>query len=351
MFMKKSLLLLSLFSCISLTAQDCSEVFISEYLEGLGNNKALEIYNPTGQAVDLSEYFVVRYDNGSGTPTVQNAVQLRGMVASHDVQVAVIDKRNPEGEGQEAPIWDDLMAKADEFYCPDYNVSKAFYWNGNDAVVLFKGKIPADAPLAMPISSLSGVQPVDIFGKTGENPGEPNQGGGWTFDGTPVANGGAVVSTDHFLVRKPTVKKGTTINPTTFKPNEQWDSLSFFVFVFNENGDTIYNNQNVPARRMNVDDLGKHTCDCGNATAVQSIQAEQFGFEVYPNPVEGQQINLLSTSKVEEVIIMNSLGQVVKTVSNAKSYMTIHLNVSPGVYFVTAKGSKGNKLTKKIIVR
>lgn len=350
--MKKTLLLLGLASVLNVNAQDCSELFISEYLEGLSNNKALEIYNPTGQAVDLSGYFVVRYDNGSSTPTVLNAVQLRGTVASHDVQVAVLDKRDPNGEGQEAPIWDDLAAKADEFYCPDYNSSKAFYWNGNDAVVLFKGVIPAGTPLAMPISSLQNVQVVDIFGKIGENPGEPNQGGGWTYDGTPVANGGVVVSADHFLVRKPSVKKGVkSINIPAFVPQTEWDSLAFFVYVLDENGDTVLNNQGNPAKRINVDNLGKHTCDCGNATAVQTVKSAKFGFEIFPNPVENKQLNIISADDVREVVIYNSLGQVVKTISNAKSYMTIDLEVQNGVYFVTAKGENGLTSTKKFIVK
>jgi predicted extracellular nuclease len=42
----------SLFS-FSLIAQDCSELFISEYVEGSSNNKAIEIYNPTSSSVDL----------------------------------------------------------------------------------------------------------------------------------------------------------------------------------------------------------------------------------------------------------------------------------------------------------
>lgn len=349
--MKKSLLFFACLSAFTVKAQDCSELFISEYLEGLSNNKALEIYNPTNQAVDLSGYFVVRYDNGNSAPTVLNAMQLRGTVAAHDVQVGVVDKRDPNGEGQEAPVWDDLAAKADEFYCPDYNSSKAFYWNGNDAVVLFKGKIPAGTPLAMPISSLSNIQPVDIFGKIGENPGEPNQGGGWTYDGTPVANGGVVVSADHFLIRKSTVKKGVTTNPSTLKINQEWDSLSFFVFVFDENGDTVYNNQGNPARRMNVDNLGIHECECGNATAVQTVKSEKFGFEIFPNPLENQQLNILATDKIETIIITNSLGQIVKTISNAKSVMAIDLDIHTGVYFVTAKGANGMKLTKKFIVK
>ena len=35
-------------------AQDCSELFISEYLEGSGNNKGIEIYNPTTQPIELA---------------------------------------------------------------------------------------------------------------------------------------------------------------------------------------------------------------------------------------------------------------------------------------------------------
>lgn len=43
------------------------ELFFSEYVEGSSNNKALEIYNPTGAAVDLSAYTVKLYSNGSTT--------------------------------------------------------------------------------------------------------------------------------------------------------------------------------------------------------------------------------------------------------------------------------------------
>jgi predicted extracellular nuclease len=55
----------------TLSAQgNCTELFISEYVEGWSNNKALEIYNPTSQAINLSGYFVSRYSNGSTSATV-----------------------------------------------------------------------------------------------------------------------------------------------------------------------------------------------------------------------------------------------------------------------------------------
>ena len=45
--MKRTLFILSVFIGFSLNAQVCSDLFISEYVEGPGNNNAIEIYNPT----------------------------------------------------------------------------------------------------------------------------------------------------------------------------------------------------------------------------------------------------------------------------------------------------------------
>ncbi|MBM3417543.1 MAG: hypothetical protein FJY17_01305, partial [Bacteroidetes bacterium] len=76
--MKKSLLAVLIFTSGFTFAQNCSKIFISEYVEGWSNNKALEIYNPTSVPVNLNEYFVSRYSNGATTATVLNSVQLSG---------------------------------------------------------------------------------------------------------------------------------------------------------------------------------------------------------------------------------------------------------------------------------
>jgi len=104
-------------TAIATAQSNCSDLFISEYVEGWSNNKALEIYNPTNQPINLSGYFVVRYSNGSSSATVANAVQLSGTIGAHDVYVAVLEKLDTAGTGQEAPIWDSLQVKADGFYC------------------------------------------------------------------------------------------------------------------------------------------------------------------------------------------------------------------------------------------
>ncbi|WP_135229261.1 ExeM/NucH family extracellular endonuclease [Deinococcus fonticola] len=44
-----------------------SDLIISEYVEGSSNNKAIELYNPTSGALDLSKYSLELYSNGSAT--------------------------------------------------------------------------------------------------------------------------------------------------------------------------------------------------------------------------------------------------------------------------------------------
>jgi len=64
----------------------CSELYFSEYLEGSSNNKALEIYNPTNAAINLSTYSVKAYNNGG--LTISNSLQLPNKtIAAHDVYV------------------------------------------------------------------------------------------------------------------------------------------------------------------------------------------------------------------------------------------------------------------------
>ncbi|MCG8475701.1 MAG: DUF4493 domain-containing protein [Cytophagales bacterium] len=55
-----------------------NELFISEYTEGNSFNKALELYNPTNAAIDLSNYSLKIYSNGN--ETANSPIALSGTV-------------------------------------------------------------------------------------------------------------------------------------------------------------------------------------------------------------------------------------------------------------------------------
>ena len=63
--------------------QGCQDLFISEYVEGWSNNRALEIYNPTNAAVDLSDYRLERYSNGATAAQDNQKVDLSGLSLIH----------------------------------------------------------------------------------------------------------------------------------------------------------------------------------------------------------------------------------------------------------------------------
>lgn len=147
---------------------DCDAVFISEYLEGTGFNKAIEIYNGTGAPVDLSTYYINVYFNGSSTPGGTSPINLTGTLAPGETYVIVSNNANVDPA---------LQALADQF-------SNGINFNGDDAVVL-----------------MNGSDTLDIFGNIGCQP----LGGQWT----DLGNGTA----DNSFIRQPDYVTGVTSNP------------------------------------------------------------------------------------------------------------------------------------------
>ena len=148
------------------------DLFISEYIEGSSNNKAIEIYNPTTAAVDLSGYSIVLFGNGAGLDTPGNTLVLSGTLAAGDVYVIANASANAE-----------IQAVADI-------TSNVTFYNGDDALGLFKG-----------------TTLIDVFGVIGVDPGSS-----WVV--------GTGTTAEHTLVRKSSVTMGTT----TWNP-EEWDVL------------------------------------------------------------------------------------------------------------------------------
>ena len=302
--MKNFLLLITSCSSLLLGAQnDCSDLFISEYVEGPANNNAIEIYNPTNLDIDLTGYTVNRYGNGSSTdPEVW---QLSGTINSGDVIVV--------GNGQLDSVWvstywslpvdPSFFALLDDHCNGDYSANNTFYFNGDDAITIEKnGSI------------------VDIFGKVGEDPGMA-----WTDDasaGYTDANGGTWWSKRQTLVRKPTVQSGVTQNPILFNPTLDYDSLP----------DATYTS------------LGAHNCDCFNSSSVKETNSNSFVF--YPNPVnQGQTVSVSSNVPVKTISLKNVLGQEIlfKSIINTSE-------LARGTYIVKIEFINGIVEENKLII-
>ena len=113
-----------------------SDLIITEYVEGSGNNKALEIYNGTEDQINLGSYAIDRYSNGATSPT---SIPLANVdLGPGDTYVVTHD---PRPSPRCWPLADQV----------DNNLN----FNGNDALVLTFG----------------GSQVVDSFGRVGEDPG------------------------------------------------------------------------------------------------------------------------------------------------------------------------------------
>ena len=289
--MKKILLLVIASFAINLNAQivDCAELFISEYVEGTGNNNAIEIYNPTNASIDLTGYSINRY--GNGATSGPDIWPLSGNLAPG--QAITI------GNGQLDSVWvstywslpvDPVFYAACDLHGSGIYPTP-FYFNGDDAMTLEKsGNI------------------IDIFGKVGEDPGNA-----WTDDATAGytdANGGTYWTKRQTLVRKSSVKKGVTMNPILFNPTLEYDSLP----------DETYGG------------MGTHSCDCIISTINEVNDAS---YVMYPNPANiGETIIINTNAKIERIDVVNILGEKVLTQISNKIITT---NLARGTYIINIR--------------
>src|SRR6478672_4701173 len=156
-------------------------LFFSEYIEGSSNNKALEIFNGTGAAIDLAagNYVVQFYFNGSLSAGL--TIPLTGIVGAGDVFVL-------SQSGANATI----LAQADQ-------TNGAGWFNGDDAIVLRQGGTNGTI--------------LDSIGQIGFDPG--------TEWGT-----GLTSTADNTLRRRSGVTSGDTNPNDVFDPSAQWEGFA-----------------------------------------------------------------------------------------------------------------------------
>ncbi len=160
------------------TAQPPAELFFSEYIEGSSNNKALEIFNGTGAAVNLATagYSVQMFFNGNAAAGL--TINLTGTVAAGDVYVVAHSSANAA-----------ILGQADQ-------TNGSGWFNGNDAVVLLKNGVI-----------------IDVIGQIGFNPGTE-----WGTGDTSTA--------DNTLRRKAGVTQGDANGSDVFDPAGEWDGFA-----------------------------------------------------------------------------------------------------------------------------
>lgn len=319
--MKKNITLTILAFAFGAQAQDCTELFISEYVEGSHNNKALEFYNPTDTDITLDgTYDLVRYSNGSGESIesdIQYVQPLSGTVPAYSTFIALLDKQDAAGTGYDTILFADLLNIGNTFantafYSPDYNSGtdgcRVMVFNGDDALGLRK----------------NGTK-VDIFGKIGEDPGNA-----WTDDasaGFTDANGGDWWTRDHTLIRKASVKQGVTSSPILFDPTAEWDTLAKNTFT----------------------ELGAHTCDCYNPA---SILEHANSIRIYPNPSANNDVLILQSEQaLGDISLINAVGQIIRKFKSEQRIVTINTQqLASGAYFIQVNNA-GNIWEEKLIIQ
>lgn len=160
-----------------------SDLFFSEYVEGTSNNKAIEIYNPSAAAVDLSVYKVKLYANGATTAT--STQNLTGSIAAGSTLTLVHASLSP------AAVINGVKL-----------VSSVTNFNGNDAITLEK----------------NGVM-IDAIGQLGFNPGVA-----WID--------GAVTTLNATIRRKANINKGSIppAAPGVWSLAVEWDAYPVDTF-------------------------------------------------------------------------------------------------------------------------
>lgn len=149
-----------------------NELFISEYSEGKSNNKYIEIYNPSSESVDLTDYTIKIGQNGALFGATYN---FTGIIPAKETFVVAVSSSATE-------ILDLLNAKNNLGA-----TSSVANFNGDDALGLFKNN-----------------ELIDIFGIEGVDPGTS-----WN-----MSDGGKTV--DYRIIRK-----------EEFGANPVWDTTEW----------------------------------------------------------------------------------------------------------------------------
>lgn len=361
--MKKNLLLLCvLFAALFASAQTPTDLFFSEYIEGSGNNKALEIYNPTDQAIDLSSYYVARYSNGSSVYTEGGLTHLTGTIEPYKTFILVNGQTTSTSS---SPACDPILQAMANQLDGDYPAPT--YMNGNDAISLFK--TPGGAT-----PNGTNITPVDLIGQIGLGSVITAETG-WSYvkdstlnysDGNGTIVTGKVINyivqakatdgstfgpfwmswtSDHSLIRKFSVVKGVVANPVPFKVSVEWDTLA-----------AKYDTATHKWVYKDIwDSLGTHAsfADPKYHLGVNDIPSRS-SLNIYPNPVTSDCFSITSREPVKLVEIFTIIGQPIyneQFTSARKETKVFTGQLGKGIYMVKVTYSNNSSAVQRILVK
>ncbi|MEI6900121.1 MAG: T9SS type A sorting domain-containing protein [Bacteroidota bacterium] len=343
----KKLLLFTLLLMVGslLKAQtNCSDIFISEYVEGWNNNKAIEFYNPTGAPIVLDNFYrLIRWSNGSSfsDQDIQYVFNLRGTIDSYKVMVVIQDTIPA---GQDTMVWAGLRKKATALAPFAYGTvpptpgGNCVFWNGDDAISLQKKQ------------NNGTWKDIDIFGEIGIRPsnwqGPPNYTppGGWTDTKPYVTGVGRYLTENKTLVRKHTVKFGVDRSVMITYGNTSTNGVpdSFYALLEYDS---------LPANTF--DSLGKHWCDCKTTNGINQIGKDNT-LSILPNPVTNNQFTVQSSFPVSSVQVVSILGETLFTEDLATPQVEVNVslnNLKAGVYLVKIVKKNNEVISRKIIIQ
>ena len=159
-------------------------LFISEYIEGSSNNKAIEIYNGTNATIDLRNYAIVLISNGRDTIGNNLTFDSKKELAIGETYVIANGRANAE-----------ILDLAD-------TTSTITFFNGDDDLAI----------MTRANFDTRTLEFIDYFGQRSVDPGSFYEGGG-------------VKTQNQTLRRKASVIQGDRNDTDQFDPSIEWDQF------------------------------------------------------------------------------------------------------------------------------